>query len=76
MENGSRSNMMINAFKRCFFFYKPSMSLVDGHQWFIQTGGQATKTHAHAKQELQGLKSEGNTNQNLPKRMTFLNSLV
>lgn len=30
----------------------------------------------HAKQELQGLKSEGNTNQNLPKRMTFLDSLV
>lgn len=36
------------------------MSLVDGYQRFIQTGGQATKTRAHAKQELQGLKSEGN----------------
>lgn len=61
MENGSRSNMMISAFKLLlFFFYKPSMSLVDGYQRFIQTGGQATKTRAHAKQELQGLKSEGN----------------
>lgn len=63
MENGSRSNMMISAFKLLFFFfffYKPSMSLVDGYQQFIQTGGQATKTRAHAKQELQGLKSEGN----------------
>lgn len=59
MENGSRSNMMISAFK-LLFFYKPSMSLVDGYQQFIQTGGQATKTRAHAKQELQGLKSEGN----------------
>lgn len=59
MENGSRSNMMISAFK-LFFFYKPSMSLVDGYQRVIQTGGQATKTRAHAKQELQGLKSEGN----------------
>lgn len=36
------------------------MSLVDGYQRVIQTGGQATKTRAHAKQELQGLKSEGN----------------
>lgn len=63
MENGSRSNMMISAFKLLFFFfffYKPSMSLVDGYQRVIQTGGQATKTRAHAKQELQGLKSEGN----------------
>lgn len=66
MENGSRSNMMISAFKLFFFLNKPSMSLVDGYQRFIQTGGQATKTRAHAKQELQGLKSEGNTNQNLP----------
>lgn len=48
------------------------MSLVGGYQWFIQIGGLATKTRAHAKQELQGLKSEANKLKSLPNGLLFL----